>query len=191
MFCLFSQVVSVHRFCCCCCCFLLCLFVLSIFKTSVSGSLAQWLKHWRRKTGVESSNISRGCRNFFLFIVVDSQTGFFHFSLIYSCIFRSFFSQFVRSLIYSARNSFYLLSQVVPVSCSFCFLLCFRCFCCCCCCCFIYWKVSFIFSLQNNRFLSTNNFFSYLPNAFQVNHVSQYCKIRDPCPASMKQCSVY
>ena len=46
-------------------CLLLCLFVLSILSTSVSASLAQWLELWSRKSGVESSDLSRGCRHFF------------------------------------------------------------------------------------------------------------------------------
>ena len=42
--------------------------VLSILSTSISASLAQWLEHWSRKPGVESSNLSRGYDFFFLFL---------------------------------------------------------------------------------------------------------------------------
>ena len=48
-------------------CFFLCLFVLALFNTSVSASLAQWLEHWSCKPGVESSNLSRGCKSCFSF----------------------------------------------------------------------------------------------------------------------------
>ena len=45
--------------------------------TSVSASLAQWLEHWSCKPGVESSNLSRGCKpeRFFRFlpIPIDAQ----------------------------------------------------------------------------------------------------------------------
>ena len=34
---------------------------------NVSASLAQWLEHWSCKPGVESSNLSRGCKNCFSF----------------------------------------------------------------------------------------------------------------------------
>ena len=48
-------------------CFFVCLFVLALFNTSVSASLAQWSKHWSCKPGVESSNLSRGCKSCFSF----------------------------------------------------------------------------------------------------------------------------
>ena len=103
--------------------FLLCLFVLPILNASVSASLAQWLEHWSRKPGVESSNLSRGCEQFFfLSLLIAKLISFSLFSLISSFI-RRFFSQFVRSFIYSAStcNLFYLLTQAVPVYGSFLF----------------------------------------------------------------------
>ena len=102
-------------------CFLLCLFFLCIFNTSVSASLAQWLEHWSRRPGVASSNLSWDCRQFFFLSLLIATLISFFYLFIYSSIVRSFSSQFVRSLVYSAGNTFYFLTQVVPVYCSFLF----------------------------------------------------------------------
>ena len=89
---------------------------------NVSASLAQWLEHWSRKPGVESSNLSRGCRQFFFVpLLIAKLISLSLFSLIYSSIVRWFFNHFVRSFIYSASNLFYLLTQAVSVYGSFLF----------------------------------------------------------------------
>ena len=47
--------------------------------TSGSASLAQWLEHWSCKPGVESSNLSRGCRQFFFLSLLIAKLIFFFF----------------------------------------------------------------------------------------------------------------
>ena len=65
----FSQVVSFTFLLC----LLLCLFVLTILNPSVVASLAQWLEHWSRKPGVESSNLSRGYNVLFLNVPINAK----------------------------------------------------------------------------------------------------------------------
>ena len=105
--------------------FVLCLFVLPILNASVSASLAQWLEHWSRKPGVESSNLSRGCEQFFFLSLLIAKLISFFFYLFFHSLF--VFQQFVRSLNYSARISFDHLSEVASVYCSFLLALLFAC----------------------------------------------------------------
>ena len=76
---------------------------------SVSASLAQWLEHWSCKPGVESSSLSRGCRQFFFLSLLIAKLIFFFFRWFIHRLFVDFsVSLFVHWLIQRAIRFIYL-----------------------------------------------------------------------------------
>ena len=69
----FSSIVKFFLFTVLSVCYFLCLSCPAILTSIVSASLAQWLEHWSCKPVVESSNLSRGCKGFFLVVPIDTQ----------------------------------------------------------------------------------------------------------------------
>ena len=134
------------------------------------ASLVQWLEHWPCERGVASSNLSQGCRQFFFLLLLIANLIFFLFRWFIHRPFVDFsVGPFVHLLIQPIIR-FIFLVKLSLFTVLFCFLLCFFV-------CFAHWNVYFICSLQSKIFLFTNNFFSYLPNAFQVSHALVYLSI--------------